>query len=761
MFPPLDKQQEHRLVPFECQQEGFLLGLADDKPPRRFLPPADELSAVLGLTNILRAWQHTFATTAATCEILTAFLFKEHLSMMTNPFSRTLPTPRLISAVVLLIVFLASRPSVAQTRHIELNDFAKITSVSDPQISPDGKSIVVVVSRPNLEQDRSDRQLVLIEIVTGAQHVLTYDRQGVGSPRWSPSGDRLAFVAMDGAGKDAKPQILVLPMNAGEARKITDAPNGIEQFAWRPNGQEIAYVTSDEPENKKEIEKHHDAFEVGDNDFLATEAAQPSHLWIVSAEGGKAKRLTSGAWSLPKSAPPSSPASPISWSPDGKWLLLTRQEHPHQGDNDLTTLQVLNVETGEIRKLTKHEKFESFGLFSPDGSRVAYWYPRDGDPNNEVEIFVTETTGGDGSDATRAIDRDLQRVIWMPDGNSLLVGGHDGVKTSLWLQPLAGTAKKLQLDDICPSWLFWVDAFVGRKGDIAFTGSTPTQPSELYYMASATQTPKRLTDFNHEIGALALGKAERFEWKGPDGFQEDGVLFYPPDFQKDRKYPLVLIIHGGPTASTTTQFSFLTQLMSAHGYVVFSPNYRGSDNLGNAYQRAIWNDAGDGPGRDVIAGIDALKKLGFIDANKIGVTGWSYGGYMTSWLIGHYQIWKAAMAGAPVTDMYDEYNLSDGNVSARYGFKGSPYMGDNLKDYRVQSPITYATQMKTPTLIMHDTGDARVTITQGYSLYHALKDNGVPVKFIAYPVAGHFPGDPVRAMDVDRRWVEWMDQYLK
>ncbi len=681
--------------------------------------------------------------------------------MMTNPCARILPFSRILFSFPLAVALLVSQLAPAQTRHIELNDYAKITSVSDPQISPDGKTIVFVVSRPNLEQDRSDRQLVLMEIATGAQHVLTYERKGVGSPRWSPGGDRLAFVATDGPEKDAKPQIFVLPMTGGEARKITDVPNGIEQFAWRPNGQEIAYVASDEPENKKEMEKHHDAFEVGDNDFLATEAALPSHIWILPADGGKAKRLTSGTWSLPKSAPPSPPASPISWSPDGKLLLFTRQEHPHQGDNDLTALQVLNVETGEVRKLTKHEKFESFGLFSPDGSRVAYWYPRDDDPNNENEIFVTQAAGGDGSDATRSIDRDLQRVIWMPDGNSLLVGGHDGTLTALWLQPLAGTAKKLRLGDISPTWSFWVDAFVGRKGEIAFTGSTPTQSSELYYMASANDTPRRLTDFNHEIASLALGKAEKFEWKGPDGFQEDGVLFYPPDFQKDRKYPLVLIIHGGPTASTTTQFSFLTQLMVTHGYVVFSPNYRGSDNLGNAYQHAIWNDAGDGPGRDVIAGIDAVKKLSFIDANEIGVTGWSYGGYMTSWLIGHYQIWKAAMAGAPVTDMYDEYNLADGNVSGRYGFKGSPYLGENLKDYRAQSPITYAAQMKTPTLVMHDTGDARVTITQGYSLYHALKDNGVPVKFIAFPVAGHFPGDPVRQMDVYRLWVDWMDQYLK
>jgi dipeptidyl aminopeptidase/acylaminoacyl peptidase len=172
-------------------------------------------------------------------------------------------------------------------------------------------------------------------------------------------------------------------------------------------------------------------------------------------------------------------------------------------------------------------------------------------------------------------------------------------------------------------------------------------------------------------------------------------------------------------------------------------------------------DAGDGPGRDVMSGIEALEKQGFIDETKIGVTGWSYGGYMTSWLIGHFSIWKAAMAGAPVTNLYDEYNLSDGNVTGRYGFKGSPFVGDNLKDYGAQSPILYAGQMKTPTLIMHDTGDARVTITQSYQLYHALKDNGVPVKFFAYPVGGHFPGDPVRAMDVFRRWVDWMDQYLK
>jgi dipeptidyl aminopeptidase/acylaminoacyl peptidase len=674
-------------------------------------------------------------------------------------------------------IFLVT-PGWAQARRMQLDDLSKIVSVSDPQSSPDGKSIVLVVSRQNLDQDRSDRELVLVDVASGTQRVLTFERKGVGSPRWSPSGDRLAFVAVTPASRDSKekdskeskdsketpgpdaPQVFVLPMNGGEARKVTNAPSGVEQFVWRPNGNEIAYVASDEPENKKEIEKHKDAFEVGDNDYLATAAPTPSHIWLVSSSGGDAKRLTSGAWSLPKSAPPSPPASPISWTPDGKFLAFTRQEHPHFGDNDLSTLQILNVDSGEIRKLTGHEKLESYGLFSPDGSRLAYWYPRDGDPNNVNEIYVTSATGGDGVDVTRKLDRNLFRAIWMPDGKSLLVGGHDSTQVALWLQPLQGNARKLPLGDVSPSWLFWIDACVGPNGAIAFAGSTPGQPSELYYMDSPATAPRRLTNFNQPIAALALGRAEKIEWQGPDGFHEDGVLTYPPEFNKNKKYPLVLVIHGGPTAASTIAFGGFAQVLAAHDYLVFSPNYRGSDNLGNAYQRAIYNDAGDGPGRDVMAAIEAVKKLGFIDESKIAVSGWSYGGYMTSWMIAHYHIWKTAVAGASVTDLNEEYNLSDGNVGGRYSFKGSPWTG-NLKDYIAQSPIAYASQIRTPTLILSDTGDARVPVTQSYQLFHALKDNGVTVKFIAYPVPGHFPADPIRSRDVYSRWITWIDQYLK
>jgi dipeptidyl aminopeptidase/acylaminoacyl peptidase len=666
---------------------------------------------------------------------------------------------------MLLALLLAAATASAHEHRIQLEDLTRIVTVSDPQISPDGKSIICAVSRQSFEENRSDRELVLVDVATGAQRVLTFGRKGVGSPRWSPAGDRLAFLAVvpytkdqdqnnDTTKREDSPQVFVMSMSGGDARKVTNAPNGVEQLAWRPNGKDIAYATSDDPPNQKEIDKHNDSFEVGDNDYLATAATTSSHIWLVSARGENAKRLSSGSWSLAKEAP-------LSWAPDGESLTFTRQEYPHYGDSYLTTLQILNVETGEIRKLTSHEKLESFGLFSPDGSRLAYWYPRDGDVNNVNEIFVTSAAGGDGIDLTRDIDRNLQRAIWMPGGQSLLVGGHDGTQVSLWLQPLKGKARKLSLGEVNPAWLFWIDADVGPKGEIAFTGSTASHPSELYYMPSSTDPPRRLTDFNRQIAALRLGKVDPFEWQGPDGLREDGILVYPPDFSKDKKYPLVLNVHGGPMAASTTEFDGFAHLMAARDYVVFEPNYRGSDNLGNAYQRAIYNDAGDGPGRDVMAGIDAVKRLGFVDESRIAVSGWSYGGFLTTWLIGHYQIWKTAVALAPITDWNEQYNLSDTGVVKRYRFKGSPWVGDNMKEYVAQSPIASASRIKTPTLILCDTGDSRVPITQSYQLYHALKDNGVTVKFVAYPVSGHFPGGPVRARDVYSRWLGWLDQYLK
>ena len=248
---------------------------------------------------------------------------------------------------------------------------------------------------------------------------------------------------------------------------------------------------------------------------------------------------------------------------------------------------------------------------------------------------------------------------------------------------------------------------LARHGEIAFSGSEPQRPTELYYLSNTNAAPERLTDFNAPIDQLQLGKTETINWTGPDGFKEDGVLTYPSGFQPDHKYPLVLYVHGGPRSASKETFSVFAQLIAAQGWVVFEPNYRGSDNLGTRFQAAIWNDAGDGPGRDAMSGVAEVKKRGFVDESRVAVTGWSYGGYMTTWLLGHYKGWKAAIAGAAVTDWLDQYNLGDANVRRADGFGGSPYTGNRMKAYIDQSPITYVANITAPTLILSDTGDYR------------------------------------------------------
>jgi dipeptidyl aminopeptidase/acylaminoacyl peptidase len=661
----------------------------------------------------------------------------------------------------------------AASKRLEVADLATIVRVSDPQVSPDGKSIVFVVARPDVKDARYDRSLVLIDVATGKQRPLTFDRRGVSNPRWSPSGDRIAF--LDPAlvkseevdpkdpppGNEARYQVFVMSMSGGEAHRITHASKDIEQISWSPDGTQIAYAVADEPPNRKDVDKHNDAFEVGDNDYLTTEAATPSHLWVVPADGGAQRRLTSGSWSLPKGAPPSPPASPLSWSPDGKSILIVQQVTPNWGDSDQSVVASVDVASGQVRKLTSHKSLEGYPVFSPDGASIVYWYNRDGDPNNQNEIFLTDSGGGSGVDLTRQLDRDIVRAVWTPDGESLLVAAHDGARVGLWRQPRKGPATRIDLGDLDPAWSFWVDLSLAKDGGLALAGSTPTHPNEIYYLPAGGSPPRCLTSFNQDIASRELGRAEEFKWRGPMGVMEDAVLIYPPGFRPERKYPLVLVIHGGPQASSTLSFSPLTQLFAARGYVVFSPNYRGSDNMGNAYQRAIYNDAGEGPGRDVMAGIEALEQKGFIDQSRIAVSGWSYGGYMTSWLIGHYHIWKAAVAGAAVTDLTQTYALSDFNVTERYSMGGAPWSDKLAKAYHDQSPISYASHINTPTLILSDTGDARVPVSQSYMLYHALKDNGVTVQFVAYPIPGHAPSDPVRQPDSYRRWVEWIDKYLR
>lgn len=638
-----------------------------------------------------------------------------------------------------------------------IRDTLRQVRLSDPHLSPDGKSVVLVESRADVESDEYRSELVLVELPGGQLRPLTRDRHHAASPRWSPAGDRIAFIAPDA---DKHGQVFVLPMRGGEALQLTSAKDAVSQFAWSPDGASIAYAVEDPKPELKGEDKFRTAFRVGNDDFTISEAVRPTHLWLVPSEGGTARRLTSGSWSLPSSLPPGPPSSPISWSKDGKSIVLVRQETPSTGDGLLTRIQVLDVAGGALRSLTGETRLEGYPKVSPDGTRIAYWRNRNGNAWEFQDVWLAPFAGGAGRDLSAPADVNVFGTWWSRDGRSLIVGGNTGTTVGLWRVGIDGSTERLRLEGAMPTNGYWMDLDVGADGKLVFVGQTNADPAELYLLAPGSHAASAVTHENAALADLTLARTEAVTWKGPGGRTLDGILTYPAGYRAGQQYPLVLLIHGGPTSSSRERFGLLRYVLATHDWLVFEPNYRGSDNGGNAFAAAIYRDAGQGPGEDVMSGVEYLKSRGLVDAQRMAVTGWSYGGFMTTWLAGHYPVWKAAVAGAAVTDFVEMYDLSDGNVTTSEQTGASPYVGDGMDVNRRQSPASAVTQIRAPTLIMCDTGDFRVPITQSYGLYRALVDNHVTTEFYAIPTGGHFPGDPIRQMDVWQRWVDWLQRYL-
>jgi dipeptidyl aminopeptidase/acylaminoacyl peptidase len=649
---------------------------------------------------------------------------------------------------------IAGAPAFAAPAAYTPGDDAHLVGLSAPAFSPDGRTIALVRTVQDVAHDKSVATLALVDVATGTLTQPAKKRAGVAQPAYAPDGTRLAFLAED---KQHHRQIDVLTLRTGTLSQLTKTAAGVQQFAWRPDGKALAYVTADPA--PKAVAQHHDFFEITDDDYLTRSDDPPSHLWLVDANGTHSQRLTSGSWSISTSYPPSPPASPLSWSPDGAHLLFGRVPNTHDGDAYRSETAVLDLRTHTVSALTNRHEFESFAAYAPDGTHVAYLANRDNDPNNENGVYVSTLRNAEPVEAgtgtlLRAFDRNPFRVQWL-NPTTMLVGAHDGTRNALWLLHTNDTLTRVDTGAVAPNQGFWLEAAVAKHGALAYVGTTTTHPAELYYQSTPTAAPRRLTHVNDLAAARALGKMVALRWTTPNGMQHDGTLTYPAHYVPGKKYPLVLVVHGGPTFASTLTWDSLAQSLAGRGLFVFQPNYRGSDNEGNAYQRAIYMDAGDGPDHDVMAGLAAVEKLGVVDPNKIVVSGWSYGGFMTSWLMTHEHVWKAAFSGAAVNDWVDMYDLGDGNVQIGFNFKGSPHVGDNLADYRAQSPITYATQVTCPVLIVSDIGDARVPVTQSFRMYRTLKDNGKNVRFIGIPVNGHNPSDVVRRIDRERLWTDW------
>lgn len=654
----------------------------------------------------------------------------------------------LVRFVALLILLSGSLSAQSPHQPFQLTDLRKLVSLSESQISPDGGRIAVVVSQSDWEKDKSKEEIDLVSVADASIRSLTFEREGISNLRWSPDGKSLAFIAKDADSK--QDQIYIMPMDGGDAVRITDSQTGVEEFSWRPDGKKIAFVAQDTVPNPKAIEHHEDAFRVTENNFTVRAALQPWHIWLVSATGDSAKRLTEGTWSLRTDQ---ETMSPLAWNPDGRSITFQQFPDVWEGDSWHSVIVEVDANGSKVDTVIRQE-CSGTPLYS--GADLAFMRPRNGDLNNGNAVYVD--VNGKISDATQDLARNIDSYTWLP-GSGLLVVGEEGTKTAMWKQPEEGHAAQLDLGDVSAGE---GTPTVSTNGMVAFVGSTPTHPSELYALNSANGKLNRLTHLNVFVNTLALGKTENVYWKGPDGFDEDGVLVYPVDYKSDQKYPLVLVIHGGPEGTSTTAFSPLAQLVAAKGFFVFEPNYRGSTNLGDAYQHAIFRDTGDGPGKDVMAGLAKVEASGMIDTNRIGVSGWSYGGYMTSWLTGNYpEQWKAAVEGAALNDWVMDYTIAYYQSYDLYFFGGSPWTKEYWNIWREQSPIEFARNVKAPTLIMGDVGDPNVPIINSYEMYHALHDNGVHTEFFAYPTDTHFPGGIVHRTDVYKRWVDWMEKYLK
>jgi dipeptidyl aminopeptidase/acylaminoacyl peptidase len=673
---------------------------------------------------------------------------------MTRHLGFTCLTTALLSFVAL--------PAMAANRPVQLQDYRALVRIDSPRFSPDGRQIAFLTVTRDFVHDRYDATLRAMDTAGGESRILVQGMRELKMPRWSPDGKTLAFMAKVGK---QKAQIYTVSAAGGTPEEVSDADNGVQQFAWSPDGKTIAYVTPDDsPISNKDKRTHHDLFTIHDDDYLIAKPPVASHIWLLSVKSGKAHQLTHGATSVLENAPPfgggeSAPA----WSADGHWIVYTQQSDANDSDSDRTRIVAVDVASGAGHALTKNLSYEYTPRFAPRGDAIAYLYIHGPGAVSDMDLFVGSAENGASRDISADLDRNLLAdFAWLPHDRGLVVMADDHVGSKLYVQPLNGKGHALDLGDLNP-----LSLAVSSKGAVAVVADDATQAPELYVLHTLDSHPARLTDFNRSFAAYAWPRSTEVQWRAPDGQLSDGILTYPDDYLPGKRYPLVVYSHGGPEAASTEGFDTgeigpLRDLFAAHGYLVFEPNYRGSDNLGNAHEHAIYRDPGAGPDSDVITGIQMLEKQGIVDEARIAAVGHSYGGYMTAWLISHQHFWRCAVVADGAVDWTEEYDLSAaGNLAwTRDSLGGSPWDKGSAALYRRGSPIAYAGDISTPTLILSGTDDTTVPITESFTLYHALASRKVPVKFIGIPGAHHSPQDPVHRELYYQAIDQWVVKYL-
>lgn len=630
----------------------------------------------------------------------------------------TLPFVLLIAAVAAMPAGVAAQAKRALT----FVDTIEMPVISDPQLSPDGKQIVFVMDRPDWKANRRVGHIYRINADGTGQVQLTFGERGESSPRWSPDGKTIAFLAR--RDNDNHNQIYLLHIDGGEARRVTNHPSAPSNLTWSPDGKSIWFLATDA---KTEQEREKDRLQ---DDVYAFEETnfKHRHLWTTDLEG-KTKKITDGDFSV----------TSYQLSKDGTHIVMQRAPSPLFEHARLGEVWVSDASGANARQLTKNSNSESSPAISPDNSTVAFLAATNEkfEPYYNDKIFVVPATGGTPRMLLPNATFEVENVVWASDSRTLYITANMGVHNEI----LRVDVSSQQVTPLTKG-----DHSIGnwRYSDSAnahvFTRNTPTRPAEIHLLASSDGAEmKRVTNvFDYVEREFKIARQERITWKGQDGQTVEGLLYYPVDYQKGQRYPLIVYTHGGPASSDKFGFSSDVQVYAGKGYAVLRPNYRGSTGYGDAFLRDMIGGYFKQAHLDVMTGTDAVIAMGVADPDKLVKMGWSAGGHMTNKIITFTDRFKAASSGAGAANWISMYAQSDVREYRTPWFGGTPWEKDAPIDlYWNHSPLKDAAKVKTPTIFLVGEQDPRVPMPQSVEMYRALKHNGVPTRLYVAPREGH------------------------
>jgi dipeptidyl aminopeptidase/acylaminoacyl peptidase len=645
-------------------------------------------------------------------------------------------------------------------------DVYALTSVGDPRLSPDGRRVAYVVNRIDAEEN-AYRAAIWVAALDGSEapRQFTSGERSDHSPRWSPDGHWLAFVS-NRHGEDEKKahgELYVLPADGGEPRRLTDGNESVESIAWSPDSSRIAFARrvrnaayEEEDERKRPPRRFDRVFFKLDS--VGWTGDRRKHIFVVGLEGGDERQLTEG------DCEDGEPA----WSPDGSHIVFASMRGDRWDVELVGALYELEVdaEGAEPRRLTQPDESGSGASFSADGSLIAYVHaPEDGTTPHHSQIAVMRRDGSDRRILTASLDRHCspyplaREPIW--DGDRVAFGVEDGGNVHLYTAAADGSGDS----ELLVGGEQLIGLYDRVDGVLVYTASTYNRPHELFG-GNGNRITSVCDDF---VGGGQLADVERFKATSADGTEVDAWLVRPPGFDEGRRYPVLLTIHGGPFAQYGTGFFDEVQVYAGGGYCVLFSNPRGGSGYSEEWARAIrgpGNGAGPGWGtvdyEDLMGVVDtALERFPFLDADRLGVLGGSYGGFMTSWMVGHTNRFKAALSERAVNHLVSAFGSSDVFWTFEKQFGGPVW--ENVDEWLRMSPATYAREIDTPVLVVHSESDLRCNVEQGEHLFTLLRLLGKEVEMLRFPAESHElsrSGSPVHRVQRFEAVLDWFGRYL-